>query len=60
MTIKFQLTGEKRKGLVNAISEIIGAPTEYQFMPTCAYKIGGFYTVTKESAIQQTKKRLRC
>ena len=48
MTIKFQLTGEKRKGLVNAISEIIGAPAEYQFMPTCAYKIGDFYTVTKE------------
>ena len=46
MTIEFHLTGEKRKGLVNAISEIIGAPTEYQFMPTCAYKIGDFYTVT--------------
>ena len=52
MTIKFQLTGEKRKGLVNAISEIIGAPTEYQFMPTCAYKIGDFYTVTKEGNLE--------
>ena len=52
MTIKFQLTGEKRKGLVNAISEIIGAPTKYQFMPTCAYKIGDFYTVTKEGNLE--------
>ena len=52
MTIKFQLTGEKRKGLVNAISEIIGAPAEYQFMPTCAYKIGDFYTVNKEGNLE--------
>ena len=52
MTIEFQLTGEKRKELVNAISEIIGAPTEYQFMPTCAYKIGDFYTVTKEGNLE--------
>ena len=52
MTIKFQLTGEKRKGLVNAISEIIDASAEYQFMPTCAYKIGDFYTVTKEGNLE--------
>ena len=48
MIIEFQLTGEKRKELVNTVSEIIGIPAEYQFMPTCAYKIGDFYTVTKE------------
>lgn len=52
MTIEFQLTGEKRKELVNAISEIIGIPAEYQFMPTCAYKIGDFYTVTKEGNLE--------
>lgn len=52
MTIEFQLTGEKRKELVNAISEIIGVPAEYQFMPTCAYKIGDFYTVTKEGNLE--------
>ena len=40
MIIEFQLIGEKRKELVNAVSEIIGIPAEYQFMPTCAYKIG--------------------
>ena len=48
MIIEFQLIGEKRKELAKTISEIIGAPAEYQFMPTCAYKIGDFYTVTKE------------
>ena len=52
MTIEFQLTGEKRKELVNAISEIIGVPAEYQFMPTCAYKIGDFYTVTKKGNLE--------
>ena len=48
MIIEFQLIGEKRKELAKTVSEIIGAPAEYQFMPTCAYKIGDFYTVSKE------------
>lgn len=52
MIIEFQLTGEKRKELVNTISEIIGAPAEYQFMPTCAYKIGDFYIVSKEGNLE--------
>ena len=52
MIIEFQLTGEKRKELAKTVSEIIGAPAEYQFMPTCAYKIGGFYTVTKEGNLE--------
>ena len=52
MIIEFQLTGEKRKELVNTVSEIIGIPAEYQFMPTCAYKIGDFYTVTKEGNLE--------
>ena len=52
MTIEIQLTGEKRKELVNTISEIIGAPAEYQYMPTCAYKISDLYTVTKEGNLE--------
>lgn len=52
MIIEFQLTGEKRKELVNTVSEIIGIPAEYQFMPTCAYKIGRDYTVTKEGNLE--------
>ena len=52
MTIEFQLTGEKRKELAKTVSEIIGAPAEYQFMPTCAYKISDFYTVTKEGNLE--------
>ena len=52
MIIEFQLTGEKRKELVNTISEIIGAPAKYQYMPTCAYKIGRDYTITKEGNLE--------
>ena len=52
MTIEFQLTGEKRKELAKTVSEIIVAPAEYQFMPTCAYKISDFYTVTKEGNLE--------
>ena len=48
MIIEFHLTGENRKALVKAISEILEISAEYQYMPTCAYKIGEYYTVTKE------------
>ena len=40
MDIKFNCTGTERKRLAQAIGTIVGARPEYQFMPTCAYKIG--------------------
>lgn len=52
MIIELGLTGNDRKELVKAVSEIIGAPAEYQYMPTCAYKIGEDYTVTKEGNLE--------
>ena len=52
MTIAFHLTGENRKTLVKAISEVIGIQAVYQFMPTCSYKIGECYTVTKEGNLE--------
>ena len=52
MMIELHLTGNERKGLVKAVSEIIGAPSEYQYMPTCAYKIGRDYTITKEGNLE--------
>lgn len=52
MTIAFHLTGENRKTLVKAVSEILKIPAEYQYMPTCAYKIGECYTVTKEGNLE--------
>ena len=52
MIIEFGLTGNDRKELAKAVSEIIGAPAEYQYMPTCAYKLGRDYTVTKEGNLE--------
>ncbi len=50
MNIEFNLTGEERKNLVRAVSEIIGKSAEYQYMPTCAYIIGS-HTVTKDGTL---------
>lgn len=50
MQIEFNKTGAERKALVNAISAIIGENAVYQFMPTCAYKIG-YFTVTKDGSL---------
>ena len=52
MEIKFNCIGAERKKLAQAISEIIGTPAEYQYMPTCAYTIGDLYTVTKEGNLE--------
>ncbi len=51
MNIEFNLTGEERKKLVRAVSEIIGCHAEYQYMPTCSYTIGEHYTVTKDGML---------
>lgn len=51
MIIELGLTGNDRKELVKAVSEIIGAPAEYQYMPTCSYIIDGCYAVTKDGAL---------
>jgi hypothetical protein len=50
MTIHYNCTN--RKPLVQAISEITGIVAEYQFMPTCAYRIGDDFTVTKEGNLE--------
>ena len=50
MTITYR--SQSRKELVKTISEIIGIPAVYQFMPTCAYKIGECYTVTKSGDLE--------
>ena len=52
MIIAFGLTGNERKKLAWAIATIIGTTAEYQYMPTCAYKIGECYTVTKSGNLE--------
>ena len=52
MIIEFHFAGENRKKLAWAIATIIGTTAEYQYMPTCAYKIGECYTVTKSGDLE--------
>ena len=52
MIIAFGRTGNERKKLAWAIATIIGTTAEYQYMPTCAYKIGECYTITKSGDLE--------
>lgn len=51
MIIELGLTGSDRKELAKAVSEIIGVPAVYQYMPTCSYIIDECYAVTKDGAL---------
>lgn len=50
MKADYNMTGKDRKALVDAIAAITGEAAEYQFVPTCAYKIGNI-TVDKEGGV---------
>lgn len=50
MEIRYNVTGERRKELVKAISEITGLPAVYKRIPTYAFEIGAF-TVDKEGTL---------
>ena len=50
MKANYNLTGTKRKELVQAIAEITGEKADYKRMPTCAYEIGNI-TVDKEGTL---------
>lgn len=56
MEIKFNCTGTERKRLAQAIGMIVGATPEYQFMPTCAYKIGQ-HTLDKNGTLHFAETR---
>ena len=43
MQINYNVTGEKRKSLVGAISQELNAPTKYLGAPTFAYEVGGYH-----------------
>ena len=42
MELKYNVTGNKRKSLVGAISTALDAPTNYLGAPTFAYEVGGY------------------
>lgn len=51
----YNLTGQKRKGLVDAISKILDLPAIYQKAPTFAYKIGEF-TISRDGTLSYSSK----
>lgn len=51
MTIRFNVTGAKRKDLVKVISDTLGVKPRYLGMPTAAYEID-YFTVTKDGALE--------
>ncbi len=50
MERKYNVTGERRKEMVEVISGIVGMKAVYMRMPTCAYAISNF-TVSKEGTL---------
>ena len=50
MEAAFNVTGERRKALVEAIKAFVGAPAVYQNAPSFAYVIGD-YTVSKTGTV---------
>ena len=46
MRIHYNMTGDRRKSLVGAISHELNTPVKYLGMPSAAYQVGG-YTITK-------------
>ena len=52
MNIHYNVSGQRRKELVQAISGLIGEESRYLRVPSCAYQIGANYTVTKEGNLE--------
>jgi hypothetical protein len=50
MELAYHVTGERRKELVKAISQITGLPAMYQKAPTFAFSIGD-YTMDKAGTL---------
>ena len=50
MEVKYNVTGDRRKALVQVIADITGARPVYKFMPTCNYEID-IFTVTKDGTL---------
>jgi len=51
MRINYNVTGDKRKALVGAISQELNAQTKYLGAPTFAYEVGG-YTIDKNGVLE--------
>lgn len=50
MELNYNCTGDERKRLVKAISKITGAPAEYLYAPSFAYRVG-LFTVNRNGSV---------
>ena len=50
MELNFNCTGNERKRLVNAISEITGTPAKYQGAPSFAYQVD-YFTIDRNGGV---------
>ena len=50
MELNYNCTGESRKRLVNAISEITGVPAKYQGAPSFAYQVD-YFTIDRNGGV---------
>jgi hypothetical protein len=50
MELNYNVSGERRKELVQIVSEVIGMKAVYKFMPTCAYAISNLI-VSKDGTL---------
>lgn len=51
MIIDYGMPGEKRRGLVHALTQVTGEKAKYQGSPSCAYKVGDLI-VTRDGKIE--------
>lgn len=57
MELNFNVTGARRKELVNEIASIDGSPKEYLGVPSCAYKVGDFH-IGKDGVVTADDRKL--
>ena len=50
MELNFNVTGARRKDLVDEIAAIDGSSKEYLGVPSCAYRVGDFH-ISKDGVV---------
>ena len=58
MVLKFNVTGARRKALVDEIASIDGSSKQYLGVPSCAYQVGDFH-ISKDGVVTADEAKLR-
>ena len=57
MELNFNVTGARRKDLVDEIADIDGSSKEYLGVPSCAYRVGDFH-ISKDGVVTADDRKL--